>query len=103
MSADRWNICPKCEEIAAKKNRLLAAEVEEKYGKIPLEEWLKLRSKPVDDVQKQTLREDWELDLDRINADAPLTLEVSYNAHCDVCGFTVKYHRIEKIHDIANI
>lgn len=103
MSADRWNICPKCETIAAEKNRLLAAEVEEKYGKIPLDEWLSLYGKPGFDVQKATLREDWELDLDRMNADAPLTLEVSYNAHCDVCGFTVKYYRIENIRDIVDI
>ena len=43
MSADNWCECPKCESQADAAYAQALLQLEENYGKIPVDEWLKAR------------------------------------------------------------
>lgn len=87
MSADNWRECPKCN-----KKLLLSKEAEQKkaddsYGKVTRGEYLDLvalAKKPI--KLEQTLREDYHI---FVNLEGEFI--VSYECHCQDCGFSFSY------------
>jgi hypothetical protein len=86
MSADNWEVCPKC--LAAAKDTADAkhAEVYAQYGKVSPEEFDRLRSelKAVDPEDFRSFREDYEF----YGANEG-ELQVSYSGGCQECGLKV--------------
>ena len=93
MSADNWDICPRCKvavDKAATHKRLAASRA---YGKVAVDEWMTLQaeaSKPSE--LEQTLREYYEIGVDQ-NGE----FYVSYRAACKPCGFQFTYKHTEKV------
>lgn len=84
MSADNWTRCPKCfvdvSEIAQK-------ELNELYGKIPLDEWKKKFAEvaKMSCPDPHTLREDYELGLQGKK------FYVIYKCHCTNCHWGYQF------------
>jgi len=92
MSADNWKMCPKCNEKALQEIAEMETLAKEKYGKISLTEYEKLkmdlnekRSTITNDSGNETLREDYETYSDGYN------LHINYGCSCEVCGFTFTF------------
>ena len=89
MSANNWRVCPKCKrnaEILAEKK---TAKAQEKYGKVPQEEFLAL----ISDANKtpeldQTLRENYEL-----GTDPDGLFGVAYSCSCSICKFSFNFKK----------
>jgi hypothetical protein len=83
MSADNWDICPRCREYAAMEYKEKQRKVDEEYGKIPKEEYLDLIYE-LEHPQKleYTLREGYEIGF------SGFQFYVRYEATCRVCGFS---------------
>ena len=87
MSANNWGECPDCTSKAVEDRNTLLKKVQESYGKIPIDEFIKIKSeseKPV--KQKSTLREDYELGMMRSRK-----FYMIYRASCTECGFDVSF------------
>jgi hypothetical protein len=85
MSADNWKVCPKCLARNLAELRELQKAVDAAYGKVPKEEYMKLRV-DVDNfahLKEENFREDYE-----IYTDDKLQLTVSYYGQCTVCEET---------------
>ena len=92
MSADRWSRCPECIQQERKRSEAAKAKAREAYGQVTPDEYaMMLEAARYNVVEKDTLREDWEVGQ---KWDAPGIFLVSYRASCPVCGFTYK-HRYE--------
>ncbi len=86
MSADNWDICPKCKI----KHQNDAAKAKQKamdsYGKVTAEQWLKLQEKAKAETKLEaTLSEYYELGIHECK------FFVSYGASCRECGFEFTY------------
>lgn len=86
MSADNWEVCPKCVAAAQAAADEAHAEVYAQYGKVPPEEFDSLRDAlPVVNLDDhRTFREDYEI----YGADEG-EIEVSYSGNCSECGLHV--------------
>lgn len=77
MSADRWSICPRCQDRAnAEQARKMTTAIDA-YGKVPAKQYL---------VLLETFREDYAfygVDEGIIYAD--------YSGHCQECGLNVDF------------
>lgn len=88
MSADRWSIyrwsiCPQCSKNMSKKIDAAIDAADKAYGKVPVEEYEKMRAEiPSDELEDETLREDWE-----IGCLIDGTFYFSYSCSCGKCGF----------------
>lgn len=84
MSADNWAICPKCNEIKNKEKDKLTEKAEDSYGKVPKEEFFRLRKKADSYIVPdcETFREDYEIGIDEDGR-----LYISYKGKCTKCGF----------------
>jgi len=92
MSADNWTRCQECEDKANLARRLFEQKVQDSYGKVPKEEYLRLNeelNKP--EKREDTLREDYEIG---ISGDV---FSVSYVAWCTVCGFKYEFKTNQKV------
>lgn len=91
MSADNWTLCPRCNAHNQAKKQERVKRTEKAYGKVPPEQWLKLKQLSDAVVRgKDTLREDYEVG---ISSDG--TFVVNYRGECD-CGFSFTYNHEEK-------
>lgn len=91
MSADNWALCPKCKQKADQDYEKKMADLQAQYGKIPAAEYVSaLRNAEARPVQRETLREDYEMGTDEYG-----TFSVSYRASCN-CGFSFKFKHEEK-------
>lgn len=83
VSADNWEVCPQCVARAKKAADEAHAKVYAQYGKVPPEEFDRLRSDltAVDPEDFRTFREDYEL----YGANEG-ELRVSYSGGCETCG-----------------
>src|SRR5207244_2512735 len=93
VSADNWAICPQCRDRAKAEHDARFQAAVESYGKVPPEEYERLRAEatvPFDAAQFETFREDYEF-----YGAAEGTITASYSGHCDVCslGLDFKYER----------
>lgn len=83
MGADNWAICPQCLAEAKTDAENASAEVYAQYGKVPPEEFDRLREElPVLNPEDfRTFREDYEF----YGADEG-EVKASYSGHCTKCG-----------------
>lgn len=84
MSADNWTICPKCHEEHEKKLIEFDDQVTKAYGKVPPDEYERLRKERAQletQAEPETLREDYEQGI--LEGEYYLR----YSGHCNVCGF----------------
>ena len=88
MSASNWAICPRCvdnaeAESAERQNKVMAA-----YGKVPVEEFERMRAESdaaaVKEEDYRTFREDYEF----YGAEDG-EIVASYGGGCGTCGLTV--------------
>jgi len=80
MSADNWSVCPKCNKENVKK-------IQDSYGKIPPEEYLKLINETKGPYEKFTLREDYS-----IHTREDGTFRIVYDCHCKKCGWGFEFN-----------
>ncbi len=93
MSADRWGECPQCKKRATVVCTQRQQKAIEAYGKVPPEEYEKLRQdaiKPVED--NDTFREDYEIGLHKDG-----TFRVNYKGRCNACGSGFEFKHEEKV------
>jgi len=84
MSADNWDICPKCVANAVEELEARKAKVQEAYGKVSIEEFEAMRAdtpETVDPEDFRTFREDYEFWGARDGV-----VHASYKGHCKECG-----------------
>lgn len=96
MSADNWAICPRCASKHEEHVKVLIAALDEAYGKVPVEEFDRLRSECDAEARKeleQTFREDYE-----IWGAEDGELNVSYSGGCRECGLGHKFKHSETFH-----
>jgi len=93
MSADNWDICPKCNKKAVDEKEKLIAKAREAYGKLPPEEYetLLFESREPISIEK-TLREDYSFDMEEDGS-----FSAVYSAHCSACGFKYKFNHSEQV------
>jgi len=77
MSADDWLSCPVCQGLPEK----LKKGYKQYYGKVPEDEYNKLKLEHEKAVHKLPVRVDYEYNL---NAD--LTISLNFHARCDLCN-----------------
>jgi hypothetical protein len=84
MSADNWDVCPKCLSEAVAAAEKAAAKVAALYGKVPVEEFDRKRAalEPVESNDFRTFREDYEIGID------DGSVEVDYRGQCTACGLS---------------
>jgi len=95
MSADCWDVCPRCKTRAAKTREELTARLEYSYGSIPREEYLALVERRLNEplpVPELTLREDYELRMEDRGR-----FFVRYRCSCTKCGFSFAYNYAEDV------
>jgi len=85
MSADKWDVCPRCLDEALKKKVADAAAAEAAYGVIPREEYadLLLTAEALVNLEA-TFRQDYEF-----YGASEGTLTISYGGTCTECGLTL--------------
>jgi hypothetical protein len=83
MSADSWEVCPRCIRRARTDLEALKASVEQSYGTITREAYEQARSaiKEIDDEDFRTWREEYEF----YGAETG-TVTVCYGGTCTTCG-----------------
>ncbi len=89
MSASNWAICPRCLARAKAEEARQLAEVMQKYGQIPVQEFDTARAaiNPVDLYKLTTFREDYEI----YGADQGI-VHVSYDGSCRTCGLCLSFN-----------
>lgn len=93
MSADNWGICPKCAANTIRIKDNMKKQVDDAYGKVSSDEYLKLLKKASEPIkQEYTLREDYEIYTNEYGKFC-----VSYGCSCNVCGFEYDYEYTENI------
>lgn len=90
MSADNWAQCPQCQDELELKVNELENSVDEAYGKLPPDEWVKFKDEVEKDIDAlrdaaYTFREDY-----GFYGASEGSVEVSYRGSCKVCGLTFK-------------
>ena len=91
MSADNWRECPKCESQADTAYAQALLQLEESYGKIPVDEWLKARDEANKlDVSRNTVETHFREDYEFYWADSD-TVVATYGGECMDCGFKVSF------------
>ena len=95
MSADCWRICPQCKGNHKAECEHKDKVVAEAYGKVPVEEWLRMQREETGDSVSppaETLREDYEIFIGEEGL-----FYVSYTASCEVCGFEHSFNNEEQL------
>jgi hypothetical protein len=93
MSADNWTQCPVCLAVAAKKYAAAKCKLNEDYGKVPADAFIKRQHALKDPPQTEdTLREDYEFGVCE-NGE----FYVSYSCSCKQCGFAHKYKQSKQL------
>ena len=95
MSADNWAVCPVCWDEEVRRVEFLRATAADAYGKVPVEEFDRLRTeaeKELDSTPFATLREDYEVG---IFTDGEFY--VSYSASCEKCGLTHNFSHSDQV------
>ena len=100
MSADRWGACPACAERFEAELEEFEQQVQESYGKVPAEEYIRLKVEldkrtavPFGETEEgNTLREDW-----GISTNENGMFYVSYTCGCTACGFGFEFNHEQKV------
>ena len=92
MVANNWDRCPRCLARREKAMKAAEARISESYGKVPIEEFDKMRRDLNEDRNRfsssgqKTLREDYE-----VTGVSEGQVNFAYTASCKVCGLRVKF------------
>lgn len=100
MSADAWRICPRCADNLELEKQKKRKQVEQFYGKVSPEEFLRLISEAddFDDAEpKPTFREDYEI---LMQSDGEFY--VKYHGQCDVCNLTHEFKHIQQVYSLVS-
>ena len=101
MSADNWAVCPMCYAGATTKRDEARRVAAEAYGKVPVEEFDRLRAEgdcEIDTEDLRTFREDWDIGVYDCEANRPSShMLVSYEAQCSVCGLKVDFKHEQRV------
>lgn len=94
MSADNWEICPRCLTEARSIHAQAVAAVMDQYGKIPLEDFDRARAelRDVEPEDYRTFREDYEI----YGADQG-TVTVDYSGSCESCDLELTFKESRKL------
>lgn len=95
MSANNYRDCPKCKKLTESRRIQDAILLEEKYGKVSVQEYANLLRNSATSGPKElgaTLREDWS-----IGTAIDSTFFVEYRASCDQCGLVYDFKASEKV------
>lgn len=89
MTADNWEVCPRCWDNAQRNADEEKQAVMGLYGSIPIEEFDAKRDALVepDEEACRTFREDYE-----VYGAAAGEVKVSYRGACSECGLNVELH-----------
>lgn len=94
MSADNWTICPNCKQNLLDEKERKQNELNEKYGKISLDEYNLLQNEFEllnEKEMEYTLREDYQIGIKREN------FNIEYRSRCSQCQFSFIYnHHVPK-------
>jgi len=94
MSADNWDICPRCVANQEKKKiKLVRRLLDAAYGNVTEAEYMKLRqevSKPM--TVEHTLREDYNIRTDKFGE-----FFVLYTCRCSSCNLSHKFEHKEQL------
>lgn len=86
MGADRWSVCPRCFDMATAQMEAARGELAAAYGKVPAEEYERLRKLAETDIEHDdTVREDWDI----YGFDEGV-IHVGYLGRCKTCGLEAK-------------
>lgn len=90
MGADAWRVCPQCAAKFATETERMEREVNDKYGKVPAEEYVRLLSEYENRTgPSEALREDYQIWMDEDGV-----FNVQYRCECTECNFAFGYtHR----------
>lgn len=94
MSANNWAECPRCIKVAKENDKKRLKHIQDSYGKIREEEYLKLlktSNERLGEVLAETLREDYCIGI------CEDKFEVSYFGSCKVCGFKKEFKKTERL------
>ncbi|MFD4946998.1 hypothetical protein ACFWNT_31850 [Streptomyces sp. NPDC058409] len=100
MSANNYTTCPRCEHQHQENLRQMAVELAEAYGKLPLEEWERMRQDHEAAKQarlEETFREDYEF-----HGAETGEVTASYRGTCSRCALSTSFehkHQIEGVND----
>jgi uncharacterized protein CbrC (UPF0167 family) len=89
VSADNWAICPRCLDRAKAAAAQAADEAAAAYGKVPADEYERLRAAaqaPVSEEAFRTFRESYEF-----YGAATGTITASYGAECTQCHLALSF------------
>jgi ribosomal protein S27AE len=89
MSADNWARCPRCADDHAKDVERAQAALDASYGKVPLDQFDKMRAEVASlraSTPPETFREDYEF---YGAEDGEVVAE--YRGQCSKCGLSVKF------------
>lgn len=93
MSANNWDVCPRCLEEANAKREQAIKDAAEAYGKVPPEEWRAMSENAHMKIElEETMREDYE-----IGVGSSAKFHVSYRASCAECGFEFRFKHSELV------
>jgi len=96
MGADRYVVCPRCQNRHDRQVVSNAAKLAESYGKLPLPKFDEMRSKFDQFAEggvEQTLREDCEV----VPPVDDGELQISYAATCGDCGLTARIKLVKPL------
>ena len=89
MSADNWAICPQCVDRAKAEAAERFQAAVDAYGKVPSEEYERLRAEAqtsMDEESFRTFREDYEF-----YGASEGKVTASYRGHCQTCGLGIDF------------
>jgi len=92
MAARNWGLCPKCTADALRLHEANVKKIDEVYGKISQEDYLKLVKQAENPVKiEETLREDYDIGVEQDGK-----FSILYRCSCEKCGFkhSFKYEEI---------
>lgn len=92
MSADQWSRCPKCTKARLANFENLERQVNDSYGKVPVEEFDRARAHL--EAERLKLESDkfrtWREDFDVTGAEDG-TVQFDYRGSCSVCRLELKF------------
>lgn len=93
MSADNWDICPRCNAAAKAEHDAAFQKAVDAYGKVPAEEYERLRAEASKLVELEAgMREDYELGTTEDGR-----FYIHYSASCQACGFKHTFEHEEQL------
>lgn len=94
MSANDWDICPRCKRLAHEERKRLEQAAKDAYGNVnrDIYESMKRKAEQPAAELKPTLREDWEC-----YTDADGVMHANYYVNCERCGLNGEIRQTQQL------